>query len=180
MNIYVNMGSVYECSKVNSVCSRKRNGFIKLRTYPTDRYSSQRQKYKLIKFPCLSCSRFSHQFPINLALIFIILDKCVLCRNAIDNGEIRVFHELLNSSIYHTKRWKKKVSLFKSITSLRPGMMLYIAIQTPVTKLINISNDMNILVYFPTTSRLSKENIIFNNLELDLRTKDRPSQIKYE
>lgn len=59
-------------------------------------------------------------------------------------------------------------------------MMLYIAIQTPVTKLINISNDMNILVYFPTTSRLSKENIIFNNLELDLRTKDRPSQIKYE
>lgn len=59
-------------------------------------------------------------------------------------------------------------------------MMLYIAIQTPVTKLINISNDMNILVYFPTTSRLSKENIIFNNLELDLRTKERPSQIKYE
>lgn len=59
-------------------------------------------------------------------------------------------------------------------------MMLYIAIQTPVTKLINISNDMNILVYFPTTSRLSKENIIFNNLELDLRTKKRPSQIKYE
>lgn len=59
-------------------------------------------------------------------------------------------------------------------------MMLYIAIQTPVTKLINISNDMNILVYFPTTSRLSKENIIFNNLELDLRTKDIPSQIKYE
>lgn len=58
--------------------------------------------------------------------------------------------------------------------------MLYIAIQTPVTKLINISNDMNILVYFPTTSRLSKENIIFNNLELDLRTKERPSQIKYE
>lgn len=59
-------------------------------------------------------------------------------------------------------------------------MVLNIAIQTPVTKLINISNDMNILVYFPTTSRLSKENIIFNNLELDLRTKDRPSQIKYE
>lgn len=59
-------------------------------------------------------------------------------------------------------------------------MMLYIAIQTPVTKLINISNDMNILVYFPTTSRLSKENIIFNNLELDLGTKERPSQIKYE
>lgn len=59
-------------------------------------------------------------------------------------------------------------------------MLLYIAIQTPVTKLINISNDMNILVYFPTTSRLSKENIIFNNLELDLRTKERPSQIKYE
>lgn len=59
-------------------------------------------------------------------------------------------------------------------------MMLYIAMQTPVTKLINISNDMNILVYFPTTSRLSKENIIFNNLELDLRTKERPSQIKYE
>lgn len=59
-------------------------------------------------------------------------------------------------------------------------MMLYIAIQTPVTKLINISNDMNILVYFPTSSRLSKENIIFNNLELDLRTKERPSQIKYE
>lgn len=59
-------------------------------------------------------------------------------------------------------------------------MMLYIALQTPVTKLINISNDMNILVYFPTTSRLSKENIIFNNLELDLRTKERPSQIKYE
>lgn len=59
-------------------------------------------------------------------------------------------------------------------------MMLYIAIQTPVTKLINISNDMNILVYFPTTSRLSKENIIFNNLELDLRTKERPSQFKYE
>lgn len=59
-------------------------------------------------------------------------------------------------------------------------MMLYIAIQTPVTKLINISNDMNILVYFPTTSRLSKENIIFNNLELDLRTKERPSQSKYE
>lgn len=59
-------------------------------------------------------------------------------------------------------------------------MTLYIAIQTPVTKLINISNDMNILVYFPTTSRLSKENIIFNNLELDLRTKERPSQIKYE
>lgn len=59
-------------------------------------------------------------------------------------------------------------------------MMLYIAIQTPVTKLINISNDMNILVYFPTTSRLSKENIIFNKLELDLRTKERPSQIKYE
>lgn len=59
-------------------------------------------------------------------------------------------------------------------------MMLYIAVQTPVTKLINISNDMNILVYFPTTSRLSKENIIFNNLELDLRTKERPSQIKYE
>lgn len=59
-------------------------------------------------------------------------------------------------------------------------MMLYIAIQRPVTKLINISNNMNILVYFPTTSRLSKENIIFNNLELDLRTKERPSQIKYE
>lgn len=59
-------------------------------------------------------------------------------------------------------------------------MVLNIAIQTPVTKLINISNDMNILVYFPTTSRLSKENIIFNNLELDLRTKERPSQIKYE
>lgn len=59
-------------------------------------------------------------------------------------------------------------------------MMLYIAIQTPVTTLINISNDMNILVYFPTTSRLSKENIIFNNLELDLRTKERASQIKYE
>lgn len=38
MNIYVNMGFVYECFKVNLVCSRKRNGFIKLCIYLIDRY----------------------------------------------------------------------------------------------------------------------------------------------